>query len=180
MILSVEEAQRLVEFKGWTTERIDRKLRSIEQTIRSYTNNNFQNRNIRAEVGITAEDSVYSRSPDGVPGLKVGDTIQLSESLFNNGLYVVKEIDGNKITLDKELTTEMFSLLTKIEYPADVIDCCINLCEWEVKNRGKVGIKSETLSRHSVTYYDQDTNNQVNGYPVSLLGCLKPYRKARC
>ena len=180
MILSVEEAQRIVDFKGWTQERIDRKLRAIEQTIRSYTNNNFQNRNIRAELGLVTEESVYSESPDGVPGLKVGDTVQLSESLFNNGLYVVKGIDGNKITLDKGLTAETFSLLTKIEYPADVIDCCINLCEWEVKNRGKVGIKSETLSRHSVTYYDQDTNNQVNGYPVSLLGCLKPYRKARC
>ena len=180
MILSVEQAQLFVDFEGWIPERIERKLRSIEQTIRSYTNNNFQNRKVRAALGMIAEDSVYSRSPDGVPGLKVGDTVQLSESRCNDGLYVVKGIDRNKITLDKELTTEMSALLTKIEYPADVVDCCINLCEWEVKNRGKVGIKSETLSRHSVTYYDQDTNNQVNGYPVSLLGCLKPYRKARC
>jgi hypothetical protein len=52
--------------------------------------------------------------------------------------------------------------------------------EWEVNNRGKVGIKSETLSRHSVTYFDQDASNQMMGYPAALLGCLKPYRKARC
>lgn len=84
------------------------------------------------------------------------------------------------ITLDKELIDEGHILITKVEYPDDVIECCINLCEWEVKNRGKVGIKAETLSRHSVTYFDQDASNQMNGYPVSLLGCLKPYRKARC
>ena len=30
-----------------------------------------------------------------------------------------------------------------------------------------------------VTYYDQDASNTVMGYPVSLLGFLKPYRKAR-
>lgn len=89
-------------------------------------------------------------------------------------------IMDNRITLDKELINESHILLTKVMYPDDVIDCCINLCEWEIKNRGKVGVKSETLSRHSVTYFDQDVNNQVNGYPVSLLGCLKPYRKARC
>lgn len=55
----------------------------------------------------------------------------------------------------------------------------LNLLKWEVEHRDKVGVKSETLSRHSVTYYDQDANNTVMGYPVSLLGFLAPYRKAR-
>lgn len=114
-----------------------------------------------------------------VPGLKVGDTVQISESKFNNNIYVVKSIEDNLITVENELIDESHVLVTKIEYPADVIDCALNLMEWEVNNRGKVGIKSETLSRHSVTYFDQDANNQVMGYPVSLLGCLKPYRKAR-
>ena len=85
--------------------------------------------------------------------------------MFNDGLYTVKGIEENAIVLDKELIDECYALITKVEYPDDVIECCINLCEWEVKNRGKVGIKA---------------SNQMNGYPVSLLGCLKPYRKARC
>lgn len=96
---------------------------------------------------------------------------------------IFREFGYNKArrtALDKELIDEGHILITKVEYPDDVIECCINLCEWEVKNRGKVGIKAETLSRHSVTYFDQDASNQMNGYPVSLLGCLKPYRKARC
>ena len=47
------------------------------------------------------------------------------------------------------------------------------------KNKIGEGVKSETLSRYSVTYFDQDANNQVMGYPVALLGFLKPYMKAR-
>lgn len=177
MILSVDEAKKLIGFNGWSDERIERKLKSIEQTIRSYTNNSFQNRCVRAE---TMADNNVLYAANGIPGLITGDTVQLSESMYNNGLYAVKDIEDNRITLDGDLTNEEHVLLTKVVYPDDVIDCCINLCEWEVKNRGKVGVKSETLSRHSVTYFDQDASNQVNGYPVSLLGCLKPYRKARC
>ena len=70
-------------------------------------------------------------------------------------------------------------LVTKVEYPANVIQGVVNLLIWDQTNKKKVGIKSETLSRHSVTYYDQDVNNQVMGYPVSLLGFLSPYMKAR-
>nr|DAL83096.1 MAG TPA: head to tail adaptor [Caudoviricetes sp.] len=177
MILSVERAKWLIDFKDWPIERIEQKLKAIEQTIRSYTNNNFQNRKIRS-AGVVSSSKLNVINK--LYGLSIGDTVQITESMFNDGLYTVKGIEENAIVLDKELIDECYALITKVEYPDDVIECCINLCEWEVKNRGKVGIKVETLSRHSVTYFDQDASNQMNGYPVSLLGCLKPYRKARC
>ena len=69
--------------------------------------------------------------------------------------------------------------MTKVVYPEDIKVGIINLLKYEVEMRDKVGIKSETISRHSVTYFDSDANNQVMGYPVSLLGFLKPYMKAR-
>ena len=81
--------------------------------------------------------------------------------------------------VDRELFSVPYNLVTKIEYPADVQEGVINLLIWETENRQKVGIKSETLSRHSTTYYDLDADNQVMGYPVSLLGFLRPYMKAR-
>ena len=177
MILSVERAKWLIDFKDWPIERIEQKLKAIEQTIRSYTNNNFQNRKIRS-AGVVSSSKLNVINK--LYGLSIGDTVQITESMFNDGLYTVKGIEENTIVLDKELIDEGHILITKVEYPDDVIECCINLCEWEVKNRGKVGIKAETLSRQSVTYFDQDASNQMNGYPVSLLGCLKPYRKARC
>ena len=67
----------------------------------------------------------------------------------------------------------------KVVYPEDIQVGIINLLKYEVDMRDKVGIKSESLSRHSVTYVDYDANNQVMGYPVSLFGFLKPYMKVR-
>jgi hypothetical protein len=103
----------------------------------------------------------------------------VSESALNSGLYVVSSIYDGAFAVETDVKDEFDVLVTKVQYPADVIDCVVNLLDWEVKYRDKVGVQSETLSRHSVTYFNQDAGNQVNGYPVSLLGCLKPYRKVR-
>lgn len=42
-----------------------------------------------------------------------------------------------------------------------------------------VSIQSETISRHSVTYFNMEGDNSSMGFPKSLLGFLKPYMKAR-
>ena len=65
------------------------------------------------------------------------------------------------------------------EYPADVKMGVVNMIAWDLENRSKVGIQSETISRHSVTYFNMDGDNSVMGYPKSLLGFLKPYIRAR-
>lgn len=65
------------------------------------------------------------------------------------------------------------------EYPADVKMGVVNLMKWELNNRDKVGVASETISRHSVTYFNMDGDNSLMGYPKSLLGFLKPYKRAR-
>ncbi len=177
MIISVEKARELVRFPdGWTDKKIKMKLLSVEQTIRAYTNNNFQNRDCRVRADIAA--GVFM-SESLIP-FSVGDTVQVSESRLNKGLFTVHTDDDLTFMVDEETRDEDAVLVTKIEYPADVVTCCVNLLEWEVNNRGKVGIQSETLSRHSVTYFNMDGANQVMGYPASLLGCLKAYRKARC
>lgn len=174
MIIPVDEVTSLPECQGMSEKDIQRRLDALEILIRKYTNNNFQNRNIR----FTA-NSLNDRIFGGHPFIRVGDTIQISESLVNDGLYVIKEIEGDYIRVDKALFTVDHNLVTKVEYPVDVQQGIINLMKWELTNRDKVGIKSETLSRHSVTYFDQDVNNQVRGYPVSLLGFLESYKKAR-
>ena len=62
---------------------------------------------------------------------------------------------------------------------ADIKMGVVNLMKWELNNRSKVGIQSETISRHSVTYFNMDGDNASMGYPKSLTGFLKPYVKAR-
>lgn len=174
MIVPVEELLEIPDFSGKSEKSLKRKLNAIEHLIRSYTNNNFQNRSIRFE-GSSQGDMIKGRTQF----FKVGDTVQISQSQVNDGLYFITEIADDFIRLDRELFPVPENLVTKVEYPADVQEGVIELMVWEVKNRQKVGIKSETLSRHSVSYYDQDADNQVMGYPVSLLGFLKPYMKAR-
>ena len=173
MIISIEELKTHSEFTNKSNEELTIMQDSIEELIRKYTNNNFQNRNIRF-VG-SSKNGILEQS---ITYLKVGDTIQISNSTYNNGLYVINSID-NTITLDKTLYDDSEFLVTKIEYPPSIKMGVINILKWEISNRKKVGIQSESLSRHSVTYFNQDGNNQVLGYPASLLGFLKPYMKAR-
>jgi hypothetical protein len=92
---------------------------------------------------------------------------------------VITEIGPDTTTVDKDLWSVDHNLVTKVQYPYDIKMGIINLMKWEKNNRDKVGVKSETISRHSVTYFDQDASNQVMGYPVSLLGFLELYKKAR-
>ncbi|MCI7043320.1 MAG: hypothetical protein MR992_14585 [Lachnospiraceae bacterium] len=174
MIVSVDKVMKLPEFVGQTESVIAEKLDAVELLIRAYTNNNFQNRYVRF-TAVSLGNRLFGTSDF----LKVGDTVQISQSKVNDGLYAITEIGDDFICVNKDLYRYSNNLVTKVEYPADVKNGVIDLLKWEVKNRKKVGIQSETLSRHSVTYFNQDADNQVMGYPVVLLGFLKPYMKAR-
>ncbi len=173
MIISIEELKKYSEFANKSDEELTVMQDSIEELVRKYTNNNFQNRNIRF-VG-SSKNGILEQS---VTYLKVGDTIQISNSAYNDGLYVIKSIEDT-ITLDKTLYDDSNFTVTKVEYPASIKMGVINILKWEASNRKKVGIQSESLSRHSVTYFNQDGSNQLLGYPVSLIGFLQPYMKAR-
>ena len=91
MIISVEKIRELVNFDDWTDAKIEMKLKAIEQTIREYTNNNFQDRDCRIQADIAAG---VIKSESLIP-FDVGDTIQISESRSNKGLFTVSEIAEN-------------------------------------------------------------------------------------
>lgn len=80
-----------------------------------------------------------------------------------------------KYTNNKFVNRETF----QTDYPPDIKSGLINLMKWELENRDKVGVASETISRHSVTYFDQSATNTDGGFPIALLGFLKPYVRAR-
>lgn len=174
MIIGVDEIKKYSDFKVLTDDKIKMQLDSIESLIRSYTHNNFQNRNIRI-VCSSANNKLNGHSPY----LRVGDTIQISQSQVNDGLYVITEISDDTISLDKDLFDNGYNMVTKIEYPKAIVQGVINLMKWDVNSRDKVGIQSESISRHSVTYFNQDGGNSTVGYPTSLLGFLEPFKKAR-
>lgn len=65
------------------------------------------------------------------------------------------------------------------EWPADIKLGVARLIAWEMSAGQKIGIASETISRHAVTYESQTADNSVMGYPAALMGFLKPYMRAR-
>lgn len=174
MIISVEELRNRINCGDATDDVIIAKLEAIEAVIRAYTNNNFQQRGIRF-TGHSAGNCIY-----GSPRFfAVGDTVQLSSDYgVNDGLYTVTAVTEDHIELNTELHAVECNLVTKIQYPADVVQCALDLYNWNLTMGDKVGVKSETLSRHSVTYEDSAT--LFMGYPVGILNGLKLHKKVRC
>ena len=174
MIISVEDLRSQVNCGNTTDEVITARLKAIEAVIRKYTNNNFQQRAVRF-AGYSNEFGVYG-SPQH---FAVGDTVQISASGVNDGLYVITVAADDHLEFDKPLMTSEYNLVTKIVYPEDVIQCAVDLFRWKQNMGDKVGIKSETISRHSVTY--EDSNTLFMGYPVGIMSGVKLlYGKARC
>lgn len=173
MIISASDAKKFITTTLDDTV-LEGMLQALESLVRKYTNNNFQKRSIRVCCPVMAQKLYLSTDM-----LRVGNTVQISESIYNDGVYTIKEMDGEFVELNEALLDESMVMVTKVEYPIDVQMGVVNMLKWDLENRDKVGIQSETISRHSVTYFNMDGDNSTMGYPKSLLGFLKPYMKAR-
>ena len=172
MIVSMQSALDYLK-KEIPESDLKRKISAIESLIRDETNNNFQERRMRFYAPSVPEGIIGSS-----PFLEIGDTVEVNESV-NEGIYTVEEIEAEMIRLDRKLYAAADNMVTKVVYPEAVKEGVLNMLQWELNMRSKTGIKSETLSRHSVTYFDMDAANSLDGYPVSLMGFLEPYYKAR-
>lgn len=176
MLMTVEELRKYINTDE-EDEVLAFKLSALELLIRRYTNNNFQKRacRMRADIrgGVFMNESL-------VP-FEEGDTIMVSESdLQSDMLAVVTDTSGDTTFLtDGEWEDDDNVLVTKVVYPSDIKIGAVNLMKWDLENRDKVGIQSETISRHSVTYFNLDGANSAAGYPKALLGFLDLYKKAR-
>lgn len=169
MIISVNELKRIAKFAEYDGELLEMELKAIEAAIRRYTNNNFQDQSVR--IVCSSSGGVLQGAS---PYLKVGDTVEVSRS-HNKGLYVITAV-GDTITLDKALYDEPYNMVTRVKYDEDIIAGALRMLDWKLTQSGKVGVQSETISRHSVTYFNMDGDNSIMGYPKSLLGFLKPYK----
>lgn len=174
MLISIDELKSIYkdkDFSKFSDDRLLLKLEAIETTIRRYTHNKFQNRNIRivckVENGILYGD---------LSKFRVNDTIEVSEGL-NKGLYTLESVDLLSGTVDKDMYDVEEMTITKVVYPADVIDGCIELLDYDVNRRTQAssGITSESISRHSVSYKQYSDANTIEGYPSEMFGFLRKY-----
>ena len=156
-------------------------LDALETSVRELTNNNFQNVHIRFK-GIEFVGNNLIAVNDPIVGIKTGDTIEVNYSHYNDGLYVIESIDGKQITVQGTpffVANTSSSMLTLVQYPADIARGIKKLIAYDKKMASKIGIKSESISRMSITYYDVNASENIDGYPASLLSFLTKYEKMR-
>lgn len=156
-------------------------LDAFEVAFRSLTNNSFQNKHIRfKDIEFVGENLIAVKDP--IVGIKTGDTIEVNYSHYNDGLYVIESIDGKQIAVQGTpffVANTSGSMLTLVQYPADVVRGIKKLIAYDKKMASKIGIKSESISRMSITYYDVNASENIDGYPASLLSFLTKYEKMR-
>lgn len=174
MIISLEEAFELDDTA--TQSMCD----GLETMIRNLTNNNFQAIKFRVR-GLVLSGRTIKPQSGRVDIFRAGDTIEINDTDYNDGLYVIQSVADGVLMVDKEFIPENHctAIATKVVYPADVAEGVKKLIAYDAKMRDKAGVKSETVARWSVTYYDVTAAESLEGYPVSLLGFLDKYRKLR-
>lgn len=177
MIMTVSELKQFIQTEE-SEKVLEAMLQALELSIRSYTNNNFMVRSFRTvAVSVNGNTLMYN----GAIPFRPGDTLQITESeLQQNMLVTVESVeDGTIILKEDTLFDEGGIVITKVAYPQNVKVGVANMLKWQLEHGDKVGVQSETISRHSVTYFNMDNGNSAMGFPSSLLGYLKPYKKAR-
>lgn len=103
---------------------------------------------------------VDTSEKDEVIKFKLKGIESLIMAVTNNKFYKYRDDHGNII------------------WPDDIKLGVANLYQWDIDNRDKIGISSESLSRHSVSYSGLSGETE-GGYPKSLMSFLTPYMKAR-
>ena len=174
MIITVEELRNYLNV-DIAYEELKTILSSLETAIRSYTNNLFYVRGCVSKA-VIVDGKIVLESPIN---LKVGDSISIYGFSYDDRVVTITDIDELILKVDEDLRFDEAVCVGLIRYPDDIKMGVVNLVKWDISNREKVGVKSETISRWSVTYFDLE-NNSLLGYPASLLGFLKPYKKMRC
>ena len=101
MLMSVEEFKTYVD-TDMADVALEARLRALELLIRAHTHNNFQKRGYQARASITGA-ALEASAP--LP-FKIGDTIQITESLWNEGLFTVNSVSGATCAVKEELTDE--------------------------------------------------------------------------
>lgn len=153
-------------------------LDTLERQIRAYTQNHFLIPQSYLK-GLQWSDG-RTLALESVRFLQVGDTIELWDTGINDGIYLIESIEAsnNTITLDKSVrdTDEnpdgYFGL---VMYPEDLLGGAYDLIKFDQQGRQEYGVKQETVSRVSKTYYDTTESESRFGYPAFMTEFLEPY-----
>lgn len=113
-------------------------------------------------------------------GFRAGNTIDIDECLLNKGIFTIVDVTNSSMTVSEDLfDEESYSIITKVVYPYDIVQGVIKLINYDFKMGSKIGVKQESIARYSVTYYDVNNTESIEGYPAALMKFLNKYKKLR-
>jgi hypothetical protein len=183
MIITLVEAQEI------DPNATQGQLDAYESAIRQLTANNFQDTSCRikgAWVSKTEEGTVrvYPINPAGeetMREIQLQDTLQLTLGSVSSLLEVIGIMPDYVECSGQVRRSGVFSdaVITLVVYPADIKQGVKGLIKYDKNFADKKGIKSETISRMSLTYYDVNSAEAVNGYPAAEMSFIKKYTKMR-
>ncbi|GFZ30734.1 hypothetical protein CSC2_12600 [Clostridium zeae] len=183
MIITLDKAKKLIPVDDTSKDfELEEKLKALEIMVRNLTNNKFLDNKIRSykKLNFQVEGNVISGNNFLKLGFRQGDSIDIDECLLNKGIFTISEVTDTYIKVDEAILEEQGSaLVTKIAYPYDLVQGVIKLIQYDLKMADKLGIKQESISRYSVTYYDVNSTESIEGYPAVLMKFLNKYKKLR-
>ena len=156
-------------------EVLEERLAAIEGLIRSYTNNPFvmpgwgQDAELLEGGLLCVSEGLYSE----------GDTLLITHSKRSDGLYTVSSVEDGAIYKLSSDTLDDKGFVNLVYYPPEVKMGAVLMLSYDLSREGSEGVKSETISRHSVEWEDSSEESTILGYPMHIASFLKSYRKAR-
>ena len=154
-------------------------LDALEQKVRTLTNNKFHHPHIKNRNLALLNNQIIA--PDELIGFKKGDRVEIVGSKYNNGLYNVLDVEDHILIVNTNFITEANRdiLAVQINYPVDLANGLKEVIKYQSKMANKTGVKTERVSRTSITYHDVNSADNVEGIPSSYWSFIKKYRKIR-
>lgn len=155
-------------------------LLGLEKNIMSFTNNHFHLPNYAPRIKHIEHGKIYF---EGANYFKVDDTVELYKVPYIEGFYHVDEVGHdyiliNGLRVDTILENELnrYSSLYLMDYPTDVVEGAKKVLKYAHKSQGNEGIKSKSISRVSITYYNPgEDQHTILGMPGHVFDFLQPH-----
>lgn len=180
MITTRAEIKTLLRLSDTTYDTlIDTLIPIIQDDIMTFLKNKFIVRDIeiwRSSISFSGNSISDSSSGFSSAGFVAGDIV-VQDSKLNNGFYTVTNVTAGTLTVSETLTTESADNVIKInqiKYPKGLALIFANMIGFTMNN--KHGVKSESISRYSVSYAN-DVQSLINGYPDTVTRPLLKWRR---
>jgi hypothetical protein len=189
MILTTAECKTLLNITNTAKDTmIAALLPIVEDNIRKYCRNdflhNYKNRYndefylCASTIAFVASSKTITDSGSGLltAGFISGQTVHITGSKYNDGVYYVTTAVAGTLTLDSaetlvEETAGNAVTITLVTYPKSLKIIASQMVNHRLLNQTP-GVKSESIDDYSISYDDIS-----GGYPPQILALLNNYRQ---